>query len=154
MAADSETIQALRGDVAHQIARHIRRLGFTQLAASKQLKVPQPTLSKIANGDTVGLSLELLLRIAVRAGMRMTLHTGFVPQEAGAFVSAGLRSPTRVYPSRVAASAGAAMRDPLRLQTPAERLEIFLEHNELTHEFRASGLASEAIAKSIPPSHA
>src|SRR5579872_238261 len=102
MRPDFETVHALRSDVALQIARYTERLGISQLAAAKRLDVPQPTLSKIVNGHTSDLSLELLLRIAVRAGLRITLQTGVIPQEAGAFVSTGGLSSARTFPSRIA----------------------------------------------------
>ena len=86
--ADTATIQALRSDVALQIARFLQKQELSQAAAAKLLNIPQPTLSKIANGRVSELSLELLLRIAVRAGLRLVLQIGSVPEEAGAFLSA------------------------------------------------------------------
>jgi len=44
------TVMALRLDVAHQIARRVKHLGANQVAAARQLGIPQPTLSKIVNG--------------------------------------------------------------------------------------------------------
>ena len=76
---DVATIQALRGDVALQIARYLQRQQLNQAAAAKLLRIPQPTLSKIVNGRVSDLSLELLLRIAVRAGLHLVLQTGAVP---------------------------------------------------------------------------
>ena len=125
MPPDVETVHALRSDVALQIARHMERLGISQVAAAKQLEVPQPTLSKIVNGHTSDLSLELLLRIAVRAELRITLQIGRIPQEAGAFVSAGRPSSARVFPSKIAADSHASLKDALRELTPAQRLEAF-----------------------------
>jgi predicted XRE-type DNA-binding protein len=139
MTAESETVQALRRDVAHQIARYTDGLGLSQQAAAKVLQVPQPTLSKIVHGQTTGLSLELLLRIAVRAGLRMTLQTGRIPEEAGAFVSARQPFPRRVFLSNSTAAAHASQHQSLRELTPAERLEIFLEHNQLASEWREAG---------------
>jgi predicted XRE-type DNA-binding protein len=138
MPPDFETVHALRSDVALQIARHTEQLGISQLAAAKRLDVPQPTLSKIVNGHTSDLSLELLLRVAVRAGLRITLQTGLIPQEAGAFVAAGRRSSARALPSKIAIRAHASLNESLRKLTPAQRLEAFLEHNELASELRAS----------------
>ena len=64
--SDFETVHAcIAGDVALQITHYTERLGSSQLAAAKHLDVPQPTLSKIVNGRTSDLSLEVLLRIAV-----------------------------------------------------------------------------------------
>jgi len=144
MPPDFETVHALRSDVALQIARYTERLGISQLAAAKQLDVPQPTLSKIVNGHTSDLSLELLLRIAVRAGLRITLQTGVVPQEAGAFVSASRTSPGRAVPSGIAARTNASPKESLRGLTPAQRLEIFVEHNQLASELRETGRAARA----------
>jgi predicted XRE-type DNA-binding protein len=142
MPPDFETVHALRSDVALQIARYTERLGISQLAAAKQLDVPQPTLSKIVNGHTSDLSLELLLRIAVRAGLRIALQIGRIPQEAGAFVSPGRSSSARAFPSRVAAETHASLK--VRELTPAQRLEAFLEHNQLMSELRETGRAAQA----------
>ncbi len=144
MPSDFETVHALRSDVALQIARYTKRLGITQQAAAKQLGVPQPTLSKIVNGRTSDLSLELLLRIVGRAGIRITLQTGLIPQEAGAFVSARRPSSAREIPSKIAAGAHALLKESIRKLTPAQRLEAFIEHNQLTSELRESGRAAQA----------
>jgi predicted XRE-type DNA-binding protein len=143
---DFETVHALRSDVALQIARHTRRLGISQLSAAKQLDVPQPTLSKIVNGHTSDLSLELLLRIAVRAGLRVTLQTGLIPQEAGAFVSAARPSSARAFPSKIAARTQGALQESLRELTPAQRLDVFIEHNQLASELRETGRAAQAAS--------
>ncbi|MGH8199240.1 MAG: XRE family transcriptional regulator [Steroidobacteraceae bacterium] len=134
-------MHALRSDVALPIARYTQRLGTSQSAAPNQLDVPQPTLSKIVNGHTSDLSLELLLRIAVRAGLRITLQIGLIPQEAGAFVSAGRPSSARTFPSKVAADA--LLNESLRKLTPAQRLEAFLEHNQLASELRQTGRTAQ-----------
>lgn len=144
MPPDFETVHALRSDIALQIARYTERLGVSQLAAAKQLDVPQPTLSKIVNGHTSDLSLELLLRIAVRAGLRITLQIGLIPQEAGAFVSAGRPSSARAFASKIAAATHASLKESLRKLTPAQRLEAFLEHNQLASELRETGRAAHA----------
>jgi predicted XRE-type DNA-binding protein len=144
MPPDFETVHALRSDVALQIARYIERLAISQLAAAKQLHLPQPTLSKIVNGHTSDLSLELLLRVAVRAGLRITLQTGLIPQEAGAFVSVDQSSCARAFPSKVAARTHTSLKESLRELTPAQRLEAFLEHNQLASELREAGRAAQA----------
>ena len=129
---DSVAIQRLRSDVALQLARHTQRMGVTQIAAARRLGVPQPTLSKIINGRVFDLSLELLIRVAVRAGLPITLQTGRVPQEAGAF-----SSPTRSRSSRASqhklgdrARQSLIQSESSRL-TPSQRLEAFLEHSQL-----------------------
>jgi predicted XRE-type DNA-binding protein len=143
MGSDFQTVHALRSDVALQVARYAQRLGASQLAVAKQLDVPQPTLSKIVNGRTSDLSLELLLRIAVRAGLRLTLQIGPVPHEAGAFASATQPATGRTFPSRVATRGHALLKESLRELTPAQRLEAFVAHNELASELREAGRAAQ-----------
>jgi len=145
VAPDSAAIQRLRSDVALQLARYTHRMGVTQIAAAKQLGLPQPTLSKIINGRVSDLSLELLIRVAVRAGLPLTLQTGLAPQEAGAF-----SSPTRSRSSRASQSKlGDAARQSLiqsessRL-TPSQRLEAFLEHSQLVCALHEAGRAAVA----------
>lgn len=144
MPPEVETVHALRSDVALQIARYVERLGISQLAAANELNVPQPTLSKIVNGHTLDLSLELLVRIAVRAGLRITLQTGLIPQEAGAYVAVGRPSSARMFPSKISARSHASLKESLRELTPAQRLEAFLEHNQLASELRETGRAVQA----------
>jgi predicted XRE-type DNA-binding protein len=146
MPPDVETVHALRSDVAYQIARHTERLGVSQLSAAKELGVPQPTLSKIVNGHTSDLSLELLLRIAVRAGMRITLQTGLIPQEAGAFVSGVRPSLVRAHPSSNADGARARLKNSLRELSASERLEAFVEHNQLLAELSSAGRTTEVAS--------
>ncbi len=68
MTPDDATVQALRTDLALQISRCLTRRELTQVEAARRFDIPQPTLSKIVNGRVADLSLELLIRIAVRAG--------------------------------------------------------------------------------------
>ena len=139
--ADVATIHALRTDVALQLARHFARSGVSQSAAAKQLDIPQPTLSKIVNGHVTDLSIELLLRVAVRAGLPVTLMTGRVPQEAGAFLSNTAPPPQTVLRSKLADVARSTLHRAQRQLTPSQRLEAFLEHNQLMSELQKSALA-------------
>ena len=148
MPPDLETVHALRSDVALQIARHTEQLAISQMAAAKQLDLPQPTLSKIVNGRTSDLSLELLLRIAVRAGLRLTLQTGVIPQEAGAYVAAGRPASDRTFPSTIADRTHVSLNESLRELTPEQRVEAFLEHNELVNELSDAGRAAQTRALS------
>ena len=151
MPPDVQTVRALRSDVAHQIARYTERLGVSQLSVAKQLGVPQPTLSKIVNGHTSGLSLELLLRVAVRAGMRITLQTGLIPEEAGAFVSGVRSTSARAHPSINAESIHGHLKDSLRELSPSERLEAFVEHNQLLGELHSAGRGARTGRLPRPP---
>ena len=141
-APDNAAIQRLRSDVALQLARYTHRMGVTQITAAKQLGLPQPTLSKIINGRVSDVSLELLIRVAVRAGLPLTLQTGLAPQEAGAFCS-----PTRSGSSQ--SKLGDAARQSLiksessRL-TASQRLEAFLEHSQWVCALHEAGRVAEA----------
>lgn len=148
--ADEATIHALRSDVALQLARYAQSLGVTQVAAARQLGLPQPTLSKIANGRVSDLSLELLIRVAVRAGLPIALQTGRVPQEAGAFASA-IHSPSlRSTRSQLGDEAREALTHADASLTPSQRLEAFLEHNQLMGSLQQAARAAEAQRAPMP----
>jgi predicted XRE-type DNA-binding protein len=138
---DIAAIQRLRSDVALQLARYTHRMGVTQIAAAKQLGLPQPTLSKITNGRVSDLSLELLIRAAVRVGLSITLQTGIVPQEAGAF-SSRARSRSSRSKLRDAARLSLIQSESGRL-SPSQRLEAFLEHSQLVCALHEAGRAAE-----------
>ncbi|HET9446319.1 MAG TPA: XRE family transcriptional regulator [Steroidobacteraceae bacterium] len=140
--ADIATIQALRSDVALQIARFLQRQELSQAAAAKALDIPQPTLSKIANGRVSELSLELLLRIAVRAGLQLVLQIGSVPEEAGAFLSTSMPAARTGVRSKVADEARDALLATARELTPQQRLDAHLEHSKLVASLHRAGQRS------------
>lgn len=140
---DLATIHALRSDVALQLARLARRMGVSQVVAAKRLGLPQPTLSKIINGRVSDVSLELLIRTAARAGLPMTLQTGRIPQEAGAFVSATYSRSTRASRSRLGDEARESLIQSANRLTPTERLQAFVEHNQLLGALHQAGRAAE-----------
>jgi predicted XRE-type DNA-binding protein len=143
MLPEEATIQTLRRDLALQLSRAVHRLAVTQVMAAKHLRVPQPTVSKLMNGQVDNLSIELLIRIAVRAGISLTLLTGEVPEEAGAYVSASGRHRSARRKSRLADDArDLAKASDWRL-TPTQRLDAFLEHNQLLAELRLAGRVAE-----------
>jgi predicted XRE-type DNA-binding protein len=136
---DLETIHALRRDVALQIARRVQARRQTQVAVAQDLGIPQPTLSKIMNGNVSDLSLELLIRIAVRSGLQLVLQTGGEPSEVGAFV-AGRATSSRAGPtSKVADAARESLLDLARQMTPEQRLDAQLRHSELVTELHHAG---------------
>jgi predicted XRE-type DNA-binding protein len=153
LSLDAATVQALRRDVAHQVARRAKCSGLTQVAAAKLLDIPQPTLSKIINGRVSDLSLELLIRIALRAGLPMTLQTGRVPEEAGAFLVRAAQREDRAQVSDSSDVARETVRSSEQRFTPAQRLEAFLEHNQLLGELHSAGRQAErGQARSAQPS--
>jgi predicted XRE-type DNA-binding protein len=154
MSADEATIQSLRRDLALQVSRVGRRSGETQVAAARRLGIPQPTLSKINNGRVSDLSIEFLLRIAVRAGIPMTLQTGRDAAEAGAFVWGLVRGSAHAQGSKLASEASGLMVESERNLTPGERLEAFLEHNQLVGALHRAALAAEQRRDPRAPSGA
>jgi predicted XRE-type DNA-binding protein len=143
MTADIATIQALRTDLALQIARHVERSGQNQVSMAKQLGIPQPTLSKIVNARVSDLSLELLIRIAVRAGLALVLQTGREPAEAGVYVT-GTPLPQRLHRSKLADDARDALVLNIQRLTPQQRLEAQLHHSELLTALQNSARAQRA----------
>jgi predicted XRE-type DNA-binding protein len=138
--SDAATIQALRRDVALQIVRCVRDQRLTQVAAARMLEIPQPTLSKIVNGRVDDLSLELLIRTAVRAGLPLVLQTGNVPGEAGAYVSRKAPVAIRSAPrSMLAERARNELVDVARRLTPEQRLNAMFEQTQLISELHTAG---------------
>lgn len=152
--ADTATIQALRLDVAYQIARCAEKLGDSQLARARYLGIPQPTLSKIVNGRVSDLSLELLIRISVRAALPLTLQTGKVPEEAGAFTAMGAPVASRIRSSPSSEAAREMLLDSEQQLTPEQRLEAFLEHNQQMAELYAAGQTAESTRARVTPASA
>ena len=141
------TLQALRTDVALQLARFAVRLGETQMVLAQRLGVPQPTLSKIMNGRVADLSLELLLRVAARAGLSMVLQVSHLPEETGAFASVRVRVAPRETRSQIADAARDSLRKAARSMTASERLEAFLEHNQLSAALVAASKSAHRASR-------
>jgi transcriptional regulator with XRE-family HTH domain len=135
---DEAAIVNLRRDLALQLSRAVKRLEVTQSEAAARLNLPQPTLSKIINGQTDSLSIEFLIRIAIRAGLSLSLLFSDVPEEAGAHLTKrNARSSTGA--SRLADEARDSTEAANRRLTPSQRLEAFLEHNQLLAELNRAG---------------
>lgn len=138
---DEAAVQALRSDLALQIARHVGRDGLTQVAAARRLAIPQPTLSKIMRGQVQAVSLELLLKVAMRAGLSVVLQTGRDAAEAGVYVSGvPTAKPARIQ-SRLAEEARLAVSESVRSLSPEQRLEAQLKHSELVMALHRAGMA-------------
>jgi transcriptional regulator with XRE-family HTH domain len=137
--SDEAAIVNLRRDLALQLSRAVKKLGLTQSVAATRLNLPQPTLSKIINGQTDSLSIEFLIRVAIRAGVSLTLLFSDVPEEAGAHLTnRNARSSTRGT-SRLADEARDSIEAANRRLTPSQRLQAFLEHNQLLAELNRAG---------------
>jgi predicted XRE-type DNA-binding protein len=138
---DAAAVQALRSDLALQVARRVERDGQTQVVAAKRLAIPQPTLSKIMRGQVEAISLELLLKVAMRAGLSVVLQTGKDAAEAGVYVSGiSTSSPTRIH-SRLAEQARLAVSERVRSLSPERRLAAQLKHSELVTALHRAGMS-------------
>lgn len=63
----------LRADLMIAIQRHVTRAGLSQTQAAKKLGITQPRLSDIFRHRIERFSLDALVNIAARAGMRVEL---------------------------------------------------------------------------------
>jgi predicted XRE-type DNA-binding protein len=66
-------IMQMRAEVMLGIELKVKALGWTQLQAAKQLGITQPRVSKLLKGVWQDFSLDMLLTLATRAGMRTQL---------------------------------------------------------------------------------
>jgi predicted XRE-type DNA-binding protein len=66
----------IRSQLAAALEYHIERKGWSQTEAARALKVPQPTVSKIVNGNIEKLSIEFLIKLMVRAGLPVSISGG------------------------------------------------------------------------------
>jgi predicted XRE-type DNA-binding protein len=63
----------LRSELMIEIERHIKREGWTQAKAAKRLGVTQPRISNLTRGKINAFSLDTLIRMAVAAGLRVSM---------------------------------------------------------------------------------
>jgi predicted XRE-type DNA-binding protein len=66
-------VMALRAELMIRLARELRAKGWTQAQAAKRLGVTQPRVSKLNKGAWQEFSLDMLLTLAGRAGLRAEL---------------------------------------------------------------------------------
>lgn len=70
---DEAAILKMRAEVMVSIAKRIATKGWTQAEAAKELGITQPRVSKIKRGEWKGFSLDTLLTLASRLGLRPKL---------------------------------------------------------------------------------
>lgn len=75
-APEEATALHIRAQVAAALEHHIHRKGWSQIEAARALEVPQPTVSKIVNGNIEKLSIEFLIKLMVRADLPVKLSGG------------------------------------------------------------------------------
>ena len=66
----------IRSQLAAALEHHIDRKGWSQTEAARALRVPQPTISKIVNGNIEKLSIEFLIKLMVRADLPVRISGG------------------------------------------------------------------------------
>ncbi|WP_449425379.1 helix-turn-helix domain-containing protein [Rhodanobacter lindaniclasticus] len=64
----------MRAQLLRGLERWLQDSGMTQTAAAKQLGVTQARVSDIKHGKISSFSLDLLVRLAARAGLRPELR--------------------------------------------------------------------------------
>jgi predicted XRE-type DNA-binding protein len=64
----------LRSSLMSALIRHIRREGWTQAHAAKVLGVTQPRVSNLIHGKIDAFGLDMLVKMATAAGLRVTMR--------------------------------------------------------------------------------
>jgi predicted XRE-type DNA-binding protein len=88
---EEATALHIRSQLAAALEHYIERKGWSQAEAAKALKVPQPTVSKIVNGNIEKLSIEFLVKLMVRAGLSVNVSGGRRPTARSREKSAAAR---------------------------------------------------------------
>ena len=63
----------LRSSLMIELERHIKRQGWTQAEAAKRFGVTQPRISNLMRGKINAFGLDLLVKMATRAGLRVSM---------------------------------------------------------------------------------
>lgn len=71
--AEAEVMQ-LRAEVMIRTAQHLKAKGWTQAEAAKRLGITQPRVSSLLKRKVGDFSLDMLLTLAARAGLRPKLR--------------------------------------------------------------------------------
>ena len=72
---DEAAILQMRADLMANLRKFIKAKKLTQLKAAEMLGVSQSRISDLARGKWEKFSLEMLIILATKAGMRVTLKT-------------------------------------------------------------------------------
>ncbi|WP_295401379.1 helix-turn-helix transcriptional regulator [uncultured Thiocystis sp.] len=71
--AEAEVLK-LRAEVMIRTAEQLKVRGWTQAEAARQLGITQPRVSRLIKGKVEDFSLDMLLTLATRAGLRPELR--------------------------------------------------------------------------------
>jgi predicted XRE-type DNA-binding protein len=64
----------LRSTLMLALARHVKREGLTQAEAARLFGVTQPRISNLIHGKIDAFALDMLVKMATAAGLRVTLR--------------------------------------------------------------------------------
>ena len=67
-------IMALRAEVMIRMEQHLKARGWTQAEAARRLGITQPRVSRLTQGRWQDFSLDMLLTLAARAGLKPELR--------------------------------------------------------------------------------
>lgn len=67
-------VMLMRVELLVGIEKHIKQKGWTQAEAAKRMGITQPRVSKLLKGSWDEFSLDMLLTLATRAGIRSELR--------------------------------------------------------------------------------
>ncbi len=73
---EKATALHIRAQLSTTLEHHIEQKRWTQTAAARALKVPQPTIRKIVSGTIEKLSIEFLIKLMVRTGLPVGIAGG------------------------------------------------------------------------------
>ncbi len=71
--AEAEVLK-LRAEVMLRLEQLVKERGWTQTEAARHLGVTQPRVSRLVKGKWQDFSLDMLLTLAMRAGLKPTLR--------------------------------------------------------------------------------
>lgn len=71
--AEAENLK-LRSSLMLALTRHIEREGLTQVQAARAFGVTQPRVSNLMRGKIDAFGLDMLVRMASAAGLRVTMR--------------------------------------------------------------------------------
>jgi predicted XRE-type DNA-binding protein len=71
--AEAEVMK-LRAEVMIRMEKYLKAQGWTQAEAARRLAVTQPRISRLLKGKWEDFSLDMLLTLAARAGLKPTLR--------------------------------------------------------------------------------
>jgi predicted XRE-type DNA-binding protein len=66
-------VMALRAEVMIRMEQHLKAKGWTQAEAARRLGITQPRVSRLIKGKWQDFSLDMLLTLAARAGLKPEL---------------------------------------------------------------------------------